>query len=541
MFPIEVTFTLLVPAILAFIAGMALWALASVVRRDATRQAESSLVSVAWTIAGVTAGCGVLLSVAFLIELLFFAGNEAHLGAILITLMTAVQLLSAGVFAWKFSQTLRDEHEEPRRVETWTRLDLWLRYGVFGPAAAVVSSIKSIEHATAISVHLGWWLFLWSTLLAIIAALVMPVLAVLFVICLVGLFLVIAATQMVMAWGRRFHEKHWTLWQIYLAIRSRRPLADELDLLSEYAWGKRRRQLRDMCEEVQEGLEPEDIFVHPTLLTSLEGAQISAGLKANQLPRVLGDMVRRQAEFADRLSRSQNPVVGAIYLWSQLIMTWATISFVMYYIVPKLKKIFDDFGMELPGPTVSFIRLADTFVNYWYLMLPGVLAVAVAMTGLMLLPLFSADSRFRERLSLIWPRICLPEILRSLALAVEAQIPLEEALLPFVKRQLQIPLHNRLVRVQEAVRDGHDCWDEMVTQRLLTTREAVLLQSAQRAGNLPWALNTLSDRCEQRWQFGWLFAGEFLQPIVIIVLSLFIGYFAIALFLPLARMIYAYA
>ena len=95
--------------------------------------------------------------------------------------------------------------------------------------------------------------------------------------------------------------------------------------------------------------------------------------------------------------------------------------------------------------------------------------------------------------------------------------------------------------MQEAVRDGRDCWQEMRVQRLLTTAEAALLKSAEAADNLPWALAAIGDRCEQRQQFRWLFAGEFLHPVVTILLSLFVGAFAVACFLPLVRMISAYS
>ncbi len=41
----------------------------------------------------------------------------------------------------------------------------------------------------------------------------------------------------------------------------------------------------------------------------------------------------------------------------------------LYYIVPRFKKMFADFGTELPAMTKSLIILSDLTVNYWYILL----------------------------------------------------------------------------------------------------------------------------------------------------------------------------
>jgi type II secretory pathway component PulF len=209
----------------------------------------------------------------------------------------------------------------------------------------------------------------------------------------------------------------------------------------------------------------------------------------------------------------------------------------MYWIVPKFKKIFEDFGTDLPAMTQIVISSSDAFASHWYITLPSLLAVWGLMTTAALLPFAGGMSGFREWLSRLWPRVCLPDVLRGLALTTEARLPLEEALVPFIRWQLQVPLHSRLVRVQEAVREGHDCWGELVDEKLLTPEEAGLLQSAQRAGNLPWALNALSARVERRWQFTFLFCLEFVRPALLIAVGFVVAAFDTAMFLPLVKLI----
>ena len=40
------------------------------------------------------------------------------------------------------------------------------------------------------------------------------------------------------------------------------------------------------------------------------------------------------------------------------------------YFVPRFKKIFDDFGTQLPGPTMVVVNISDFLVSYWFLVVP---------------------------------------------------------------------------------------------------------------------------------------------------------------------------
>lgn len=50
----------------------------------------------------------------------------------------------------------------------------------------------------------------------------------------------------------------------------------------------------------------------------------------------------------------------------------------LYFIVPQFKKLFEDFGAELPSMTMMLIMISDLVVNYWYILLFGL------MTGITL-------------------------------------------------------------------------------------------------------------------------------------------------------------
>ncbi|HET6422069.1 MAG TPA: hypothetical protein VFG20_00205 [Planctomycetaceae bacterium] len=46
----------------------------------------------------------------------------------------------------------------------------------------------------------------------------------------------------------------------------------------------------------------------------------------------------------------------------------------LYLIVPKVKGLFIDFGMEVPAMAMLLINLSDLMVNYWYIPLFGLVS-----------------------------------------------------------------------------------------------------------------------------------------------------------------------
>lgn len=503
----EQFFTFFFLLVLVLAAGAMLRILSSAVQQYATQRGSPRLALGVRVVGAIFLVPGILFGLFGVVYLVEHHDDQTDFQVALSLFLAAGYLILAAIFALWWGRQIGSA-ERTESTEIGARYAHGLLY-----VAGVVSLMLCIMNSVG----------------SVVARLFIPVLT-------TGLILVVLI-DVLLTTVSGLHQRFLSLWQIYLAVRSRRPLADEIERLALDSWGRRRRRLKDMCEELQEGVDPQEVFDHAALVSTLEGAQLATGLKTGRLPQVLNEILRRRTEFAKELPQVQNPVIAILYLWLVVVVMYSVVGFISYWITPKFKKIFDDFGTELPRATIWVTRLSDAFANVWILGVPMVLLVLAALTGLALVPLAGGVSGLRSRLAWWWPRICLPDVLRALSLAAQANVPLEEAFVPFVRRQLRIPLHNRLVRAQEVIRDGGDCWIALADEKLLKPPEAQFLRSAQRAGNLPWALETLSTRFEQQWQFWLMFCFEFVQPALVLAIGLVVAFVAVAYFLPLVKLI----
>ncbi len=265
--------------------------------------------------------------------------------------------------------------------------------------------------------------------------------------------------------------------------------------------------------------------------------EIQAALDADRLSEAL-----RSAAARETKRFSQGPEVTEAFSLSYFaliinVMIFIT-GFLMYYIIPKFKKIFDDFGTELPQMTILLIHISDGFVNYWYLFLPWILPAS--FFGLwcdMQARFYGWRALFERLFGSYWPRLRSPDVLRGLAWSIRGGRPLAESFAAMTLGRSSLSIRQRLRRIAEKVRNGEDPWQALAQNGWLTGAECEALRRAQSVGNLPWVLDALADADEQRWERRMCYSLQFIRPVLITVMGLMVAFITIALFMPLVKLL----
>ncbi|MBM4075718.1 MAG: type II secretion system F family protein, partial [Planctomycetes bacterium] len=116
-------------------------------------------------------------------------------------------------------------------------------------------------------------------------------------------------------------------------------------------------------------------------------------------------------------------------------------------------------------------------------------------------------------------------------------VPLSKGLDPFLcPRRTMLPQHQAHL-LRTGLDHGDSCWQLLQFHGYLTFDEVILMQSAERTSNLPWALNTLADNLDRRNRFRMKALFEVLRPTVSLMIGLMIAFVSFALFLPLIKLL----
>lgn len=112
---------------------------------------------------------------------------------------------------------------------------------------------------------------------------------------------------------------------------------------------------------------------YPDVFTRFMVNMIRSGEESGKL----NDVLREVAEEIEKQRSFQSKINGVLMYPAFVgIMMVAAVVVVMVYVIPQLKTIFDDLGAKLPLATRVLIYCSDFMLNYWYIMLVGIGAVA---------------------------------------------------------------------------------------------------------------------------------------------------------------------
>ncbi|MBI5760768.1 MAG: type II secretion system F family protein [Planctomycetales bacterium] len=340
-------------------------------------------------------------------------------------------------------------------------------------------------------------------------------------------------------WGnhRRAQQAN-LLWMLAIATDKSIPLPDEVDAFAATIWGPRRGRCVLLADMLRNGTPlPNCLEAIPGLIPKSVVPAIHLGAAAGQISRALRDAAVRQTNDLQESSLFRTISYTSFYVWGLLTAISGIVGFLMMWIVPKFKAIFDGFEMELPAITVELIGRSDMATKYFFLTLPGLSLPFFMLIIVGLGHVFGWDALDLPLLS--WfPRLETPLVLRGLSRVVSAGLPLPDGLRVLSEHHHRLGIRAKVDRLRYFVERGANCWERLQFEGFLRRGEVALLQSAQRIGNLPWVLNELADVIERRQQRRTIYAAQLIQPVFVVLMGIVVGYICVAFFMPVIKVIH---
>ncbi len=506
---------LLTPIPVTLLTGMLMVATLTVVVR-ASWTVRDSLTNTARQSAAVTETTGTLM----------FGGTTLYpLGLSVVLLILSVLLVMCSMIAVSGLGLTADEHLS----SAWASAAVLAEFLVFtgltlvsaGEAAVLPDGALSSGDRQTLSRTLTWLAGIFTLVVAVALSWLGLVAAFLYIVVLVATY-----------GGRRRAAQLAAFWTVANVVRSGRPVESELRQHAQNLRGRTRFLLQSAARRLEAGAAwgaavcRTGVAPRPTWL-ELCGAQ-ECGTLAEALQAAA---VRETARFA-RDGDAGTPRAALGYFSALTAVMLFLFSFIGYYIVPKLQKIFEDFDVELPE-----------FSHFCFDLLSGPSMLLVSGFGVLSLiscgivgEVFvesqgwqAAAEWFAERHR---HRVRTPDLLRGLRWAVLRQRPLPAALEAMANAPVGFEVRSQLHQTALAIENGQDPWEALGTHRWLTRAEVDLLQSAQAAGNLPWALETLSDAIVARFHHRLEWWLQVLHPALIMLLGATVACFAVAILGP---------
>jgi len=183
--------------------------------------------------------------------------------------------------------------------------------------------------------------------------------------------------------------------------------------------------------------------------------------------------------------------------------------------------------------TQFLIAASEAVVKTWFLFVPLLALILIVSVSY-----YVRWSRYEMPVfNRLWRRSDGALVMRALALAVRQQRELRPTIWMLAMQYPYVSVGYRLERAATQIDNGVHWCDALQSVGLLTWTDVGLLKSAERVGNLAWALEEMSDSALRRLALRLRVALSIGLPLVILVLGGIVFVIVAGLFLPLISMI----
>lgn len=265
-------------------------------------------------------------------------------------------------------------------------------------------------------------------------------------------------------------------------------------------------------------------------------------VKAGEAGGALEVILQRLAEFKERAQSLKRKVQGAM-IYPVAVITVATgiVGFIMYWIIPKFKEIFEDFGLPLPQITITLIAISDWVVSYWFLIpaMPIGLVLFIKIVRKNKTGAYICDRILLKIpiLGQIASKSTIARTCRTLGTLISSGVPILEALSIARDTAGNAVFMKAFDHIHQSIREGESMAVPLKETRIVDDLVVNMVDVGEETGALDNMLYKVADVYEE--EVAMLIEGlvNLLEPLMVVVLGLIVGFIVIALFMPLVELI----
>jgi len=254
----------------------------------------------------------------------------------------------------------------------------------------------------------------------------------------------------------------------------------------------------------------------------------------------LSEMLARVADQTEKDYNLTSAIRSAlIYPAFVLVLLIVIAIYVLVWVIPQLKSVFDEFGASLPLPTLILIGVSDFTVNYWWLIFVLLLGTYLGLSYYIRTPEGRYSWDFSKmRLPIVGDllnKIATTRFSRNLSTLISGDIPIVEALHIVSRVPQNKVFENAINEAAEEVKAGMPLSEALEktggdSLPLMLTR---MIAVGETTGNIDIVLDKVSDFYRDEIDRKVAVLTSLLEPVVVVIIGAGVGILIAAVLLPI--------
>lgn len=264
-------------------------------------------------------------------------------------------------------------------------------------------------------------------------------------------------------------------------------------------------------------------------------------IRAGEAGGIQETILERLADFMEKSEQIKAKVKGALaYPIAVVLIAGLVITGVMIFVVPEFKNIFQQLlgKKDLPPLTQSLITISDFIVQkwwIWFLIFPALIFVHI-----LLVQRIPGYHLWRDKMRLKIPlfgllirKTLVGRFSRTFGTLIESGVPHLEALQIIKASVRNLVMENAVDSIVGSIREGEGIAQPMGQSGIFDDIIVNMVDVGEQTGELDRMLVRIADRYDVEVDRTVDIVFKMLEPIIIIVLAVFVGYVVFALLQPM--------
>lgn len=314
------------------------------------------------------------------------------------------------------------------------------------------------------------------------------------------------------------------------------PITRLLQILQHQSENAQLKQVAaHMTQDVTDGKSLSAAFrVHPKVFGPLYCSMIEAG----ELAGSLGSMLDRLVFLIQHDYKMEKDIATALRYPKMVLMALTVAFFVLLNgVIPKFAQIFSSSRIDLPWPTLAAIGLQRFLETYWYLALGGV-ALGIWAYGRWVI---TPQGRYQRdtlllHLPIIGPvlqKAAMARFASSFSVLQASGVATLSSMTVLINTIGNAAIAHQFSLIQEKLREGRGLSGPLKNAKHFTPLLVSMVAIGEESGNLEGMLNDISAHYDEEVEYAVGGMTEAVGPILLVGLTVMVGFFALAIFLPM--------
>jgi type II secretory pathway component PulF len=278
----------------------------------------------------------------------------------------------------------------------------------------------------------------------------------------------------------------------------------------------------------------ESMKKHPAVFSTLYLSMVNAGEVSGTVPDILGRLIN----IIEHEARIKSDIKSAMQYPIMVLVTLAIAFFVLLtFVIPKFVSIFAKAGLTLPLPTKIAMLMYQGLANYWYILIAAVVGIIIAVRLYLRTPRgqYALDVLIL-RMPLFGPlfqKAAMSRFASIFAILQASGVPVIRAMEVLSGTIGNVAISAEFDKVREKVQEGQGIAGPLGSAKFFTPMVVDMVAIGEESGNIEDMLRQISIHYDDEVAYAVKQLSDMIGPILIVGLAGVVGFFAMAVFLPM--------